>query len=106
MAKRKYFQKRARSKKQFTIPLAVVGGFMPLAADVIQQYQTGSTWQGIATNAVRDLTGWDNYSRTWSFGNMKEGLIPIVIGLIAHKVAGKIGINRALSSAGIPWVRI
>jgi len=37
---------------------------------------------------------------------MRLGLMPLAVGVLVHKVAGRLGINRAIASTGIPFIRI
>jgi hypothetical protein len=37
---------------------------------------------------------------------LRYGLLPVALGLGVHKIAGSLGINRMLSQAGIPLIRI
>jgi hypothetical protein len=54
----------------------------------------------------RQLTGFDSRDRKFHLDGLMSGMVPILAGMFAHKIAGKIGINRALSSAGVPWIRV
>jgi len=97
--------KRSRGRGGFTLPMAVLAGFGPMAADVIHGYQTG----GIASasnDLLANVTGYDARSKTWSFELLARGLGPVVAGIMVHKLAGRLGINRALSKAGVPFLRV
>jgi len=101
--------KNRRSKKKMTIPLAIVAGFLPLGVDVYNSIKGGRP-QDIPNTIVNDLTGFnivDPYHPQWQFVGLKRGLIPITAGMAIHKfVGGSLGINRALASAGVPFIRI
>jgi len=103
-----------RRSNKMTIPLAVVAGMVPLAIGTWQHGQFNG-WTGSGDTAmdyfVRSLTGFSPNAAgyggsTFNIRNMKHGALPIVVGMIAHKVAGRIGINGALARAGIPFIRI
>ena len=96
---------KRRSKAGFTLPLAVVGGFAPLAVHALDDYQVGGLPHLGKGLAVR-TTGYmiDTGKFEWSY--LGQGLFPILAGLLVHKVAGKLGVNRTLARAGIPFVRI
>lgn len=96
---------RGRSRAGFTLPLAVIAGFGPMTADVIHGFQTGGI--AAATNdLLANVTGYDARGKTWSFGLLARGMGPVVAGVLVHKLAGRLGINRALGRAGIPFIRI
>jgi len=106
MAKKKSTKKR-RSSKKFQLPLALVAPIGLLATKTVRQ--------GDPEAAMNHLTGaltgyrpdWKERGwKPWHFERLKEGSVPILLGAVVHKVATKVGINRALSSAGVPWIRI
>ena len=103
-----------RRSTRMTIPLAVVAGMVPLAIGTWQHGQYAG-WTGSGDTGmdyfVRSLTGFSpnaaGYGGSrWNLRNMQHGALPIVVGMIAHKVAGRIGINAALARAGVPLIRI
>jgi len=105
--------KRHHSRKSFTLPLAVVGGFAPLVIGTVQ-HGLWNGWVGSGDTAMdyamRALTGFDpnhlGYGGTWNPRNMLSGTIPIVAGIAVHKLASRLGINRALGQMRIPLIRI
>jgi hypothetical protein len=104
-------KQKVRRSKQFSIPLAIVSGFAPLVYTTYKHTQ----WNGFGGEEggmdvfVRSLTGFSPntaYGKVWEFKRMLWGAIPILGGFMVHKIAGRIGINRAIASAGIPFIRI
>jgi len=97
---------RKHSKPQMTIPLAVVAGFVPLAKDVYTGY-TSYGVTGAGHYLVGGITGYDTntgkFNLPWAASHF---WLPVGAGLVVHKLAGRFGINRALSRAGIPLLRI
>jgi len=97
---------RKHSKPQMTIPLAVVAGFVPLAKDVYTGY-TSYGVPGAGHYLVGGITGYDTntgkFNLPWAASHF---WLPVGAGLVVHKLAGRFGINRALSRAGIPLLRI
>lgn len=105
-------------KKKFTLPLAVVAGFVPVTANTYAHYKgyglTGH--DSAASEFVRTMTGVDPWgAQTVDTGlnrkgfqpwQLSYGLVPVVTGVIIHKVAGYLGINRAIAQAGVPVIRI
>jgi hypothetical protein len=84
----------------------VVGGFAPLAVHALDDFRVGGIEHVGKGIAVR-TTGYMIDTGKFNFGYLKQGLLPIVAGLLVHKfIGGKLGVNRALAGAGIPFVRI
>lgn len=94
-----------RSKKKMTVSLAVIAGFVPIGADLYTQIKVGDYKQASMV-AVHNLTGFNQWTGKWDTAGLKTGLLPIVAGIGVHKLAGWLGINRALAASGIPFVRI
>lgn len=99
------FTRRPGRRGGFTIPLAVLAGFGPMTADVIHGYQTGGI-KSAANDLLANVSGYDARSKSWSFSLLARGMGPVLAGFLVHKMAGKLGVNRALAKAGVPWVRI
>lgn len=98
---------RGRSKRHFTIPIGIVAGFMPAVADI--QKNAGSFGVlGSIQHTTAGLIGWDTVSNKWTgWTQMRAAGTPAILaGFLAHMIANKIGINRALSRARVPLIRI
>lgn len=108
MAKSKDSKKRIfRRRRGVEIPLAVVAGFAPAAVSTYQYFQApGQGLQGAAKHFVGIMSGYDVDAHNFDWHRMQGGLIPVVAGVVAHKIADKLGINRMLRNARIPFVRI
>jgi len=96
---------RRHSRAGFTIPLAVVGGLVPLAVFAAEGYQVGGFQNAIRRTAQR-LTGYDSTANVFIWKELMAGWGPIMAGFLVHKMASKFGVNRAIARAGIPFVRI
>ncbi len=114
MAKTKAIARRrnpARRKAQrrrggFTLPLAMIAGFVPLGIHVKEGFDVGGVTMA-AKYATADLTGYNPVSGEWEWGYPKKyGWGPIAVGLIVHTLASKLGVNRALGRARVPFLRI
>ena len=93
-------------KKQFTLPLAVIAGFAPLAVDVGTQIKNGD-WAQAGKVLVHNTIGYDGFNHNWNLSGFSHGLFPIIAGILVHKfVGGRLGVNRMLANAGIPVVRL
>lgn len=102
--------KRMHHRKQLTVPVAVLAGFAPLVGTVwngARYHGWGISDPMSATNeAMAALTGFaPGKNPRFQFGRMMYGTIPIVAGILAHKIAGRLGVNHALSRMGIPFLR-
>lgn len=92
-------------KKSFTISVALVAGLMAPAVKLWEARAGGIS--GVTREAGRILTGFDFWNGTWNFATMRYGLLPVVGGLAVHWLVGnKLGLNRMIARAGIPFVRI
>jgi hypothetical protein len=85
--------------------LAVVAGFIPLASDIAVQVKAGDFRQA-GMVAVHNTIGYNGWSKGWDMAGMKTGLFPILAGIMVHKLAGALGVNRMLAAAGIPYLRV
>ena len=90
-----------------TLPLAVVGGFVPILSVTYDGWKQGGL-RVAGRQFMTTLTGFDpeNTTAGWQPRELRRGAMPIVVGFLVHMIAGKLGINRALGRAGIPFVRI
>jgi len=102
---RRYFKKAVHHAKKMTIPLAVVAGLAPGLA-VTATTVKNSGWMAGTRIMGMTYTGFDYSTGQFSMNAMKTGLLPLAVGTIIHKVAGMLGINRAIAGAGIPIIRI
>lgn len=107
--KKKHFKRGG-----FTLPVAAVAGFIPLGIGTVQ-HGMWNGWTGQGDTGLdyltRSLTGYSPNSQgfggKFNLRNMEAGLVPIVVGLAAHKfVGGTLGVNRLLARARIPIIRI
>lgn len=103
-------------KRKLIIPMGVVLGFAPGITSTFAQAQNNEpamSADGWLNHLIRIYTGYsreggDKYlgGKHWSTLWFRWGLYPLLAGMAAHYVAGKIGINRALGRAGVPLIRI
>lgn len=97
--------KKTHSKKSFTLPVAVVAGLAPGVVTIAKTYQAGGL-QAASQAATMIYTGYDYNTGKFNAMMLGRGLMPTIAGIVAHKVAGMLGINRAIAAAGIPVFRI
>lgn len=103
MAKTK---KRKFSKPKMTIPISIVGGLAVPVGTLVSHYRQYKDINVTTRELGQFFTGYDYTTGQWNFASMRYGMIPILIGAAAHKVANKLGINRMIANAGIPLIRI
>jgi hypothetical protein len=96
---------RKHGKKSFTLPLAIVAGAAPAVATTYNGFRAGGI-SGAGKELAGCMIGFDAYANTWNFGKTRWGLQPLLGGMLVHKLASMVGINKALASAGIPFIRI
>lgn len=95
-----------RRAKKVTIPLAVVAGFAAPAIKITEHWKLFGP-SGAAREAGRIMTGVDFWTGQFSLQTMRFGLAPVLGGLAVHWLVGnKLGVNRMLSRAGIPFIRL
>ncbi|GAH99796.1 unnamed protein product [marine sediment metagenome] len=89
-----------------TIPLGIVAGFVPYLVNLKQGYDAGGLGM-MSMYGVRSLTGYNYETHSFSVGDMRYGLMPILLGMGVHKfIGGKLGVNRALGRAKVPFIRL
>jgi hypothetical protein len=92
-------------KAGMTLPLAVLAGFAPLALNALKDYKDGGV-QVLGKGLVLRTTGMNTETGKFMPEYLVQGMGPIVVGLLVHKVASKMGINRSLAGAGVPFLRV
>lgn len=98
--------KRRRSRNM-TIPLGVTLPLIPPVIKAYHVYEDTNSFESGIRNYVAYYTGYTgNPAKAWEWEYMKTGAFPLLAGFVAHKLAGRFGINRMLGSAGVPIVRI
>ena len=100
-----YARRGTRRAAKLTVPLAVVAGFTPLLARAITGYK-GNGVVGLGDGVLSGLTGYSTFDHKWHSDIMMQNLGPIVAGFGVHWLAGRLGINRALGRAKVPFLRI
>ena len=103
--------RRARPRKRSWInkvhlPLAVAAGFLPVTKDAIDLFQGGGL-RNVAKYLPKRFIPYDFNTGHWTMDKFMVGTGSIILGILVHKyVGGKLGVNKALASAGIPFIRL
>ena len=95
---------RNHSRGGFQLPLSVMLGFVPITTKGYDAVKANGV-AGFKT-LVPYLVPYNPSTNKIDFSQLGNGLYPILAGLFIHKVASMVGINRALSAAKIPFIRI
>ena len=98
--------KRRGTARSFTLPLAVVAGLAGGLSPTISVAMRGQGPYAAFNELSRDFTGFDPATGSWDWTDLQRGLVPVLAGFIVHAVASKIGVNRALGRARVPFIRI
>lgn len=98
-------KKKTRKKNGFTIPIAIAAPMGYVGIRTFQEFNNVGATEAML-HLSKSFTGYDFVESKWDWWWMKGGLFPILFGAGAHKVASKLGINRVIAQAGVPWLRI
>lgn len=100
---------RRHRSKGFTIPLAIVGGLMPAIFDVgttvsVHGWLAGLDHVSLCTTGI--TTKPDGHVEWHPAYALYKLWLPLGAGVVVHKLAQRLGVNRMLANAGIPFARI
>jgi len=101
-AKRRYFvRRRVHHKAKFTLPIVALGGLAVGIADTIPHIKPGQY-----NMALYRWIPYDTSTGKFTTVGLKKGLYPALGGFAVHYLANFLGINRMLSRAHVPVIRI
>ena len=103
MAKKR--SRKGRRNHSTIIPIAVVAGLIPLALTAKRGWDNEGI-VGAGKETLFAMSGYHYDTRQYHLDYMKNGLFPILGGVMVHWLASKLGVNRALGRARIPLLRI
>lgn len=102
----RYAKPKRRKKAGFTIPLAIAAPMVYTGARFIDKVQSNGV-QFASNDLMGTMTGYrPDLQDKWRIQRLAEGAMPLLVGMMIHKVAGRLGVNRALGRAGIPIIRV
>jgi hypothetical protein len=88
------------------IPVAVAAGFLPGIKDAYDLFQSGGI-RNVARYLPKRYIPYDHMTGKFTFDKVMVGTGSIILGILVHKfVGGKLGVNKALASAGVPFIRL
>jgi len=103
--RRRYTRKKSRKRAKRTIPVAPILGLVAGLVGPVKAVISGN-WEAGMEQAVENYTGYNIPSMSWSFNGLKRGLVPLLAGMIAHKAANALGVNRAFTNLPSPLDRL
>lgn len=101
--RRSPFRRAYRRARRMTIPMAIVGGMIPVATGLWNRRESATE---MGAYLQRGFTGVEPGTNRFVFSNLRLGAIPLAAGFFVHVIASKLGFNRALGRAGLPLIRI
>ena len=89
-----------------TIPIAPIAGIIatPAIQQAIPSLLAGQYTQGMAQLGY--IVGIVDSSGKFDFNLMKKNVMPMIAGVLVHKLASMAGINRLLAKAKVPYLRV
>lgn len=102
MATRKKGRRHSNGK---FVSIAVVAGVAPGLVNAYNGYRASGV-NGAVNSLTRNYTGFDTSTRQWRFENMLEGWAPLAGGILVHKIANMLGVNRMLARSIFSFIRI
>ncbi len=95
---------RSRARTKFTLPLAVIGGFTAQALPVLEAAMRGDM-NGVLDKFLYQFGCYNKTAGAFEFGRIWQ-YKPLLAGIVIHKLANALGLNRALGRAHLPILRI
>lgn len=99
-------KRKGRRRNGFTIPLALVAGVGGSLARPVMTAVNTQDYQLALWQLCEGFTGYYPGNNTWELGRLKFGMLPLIVGAVAHKAASFLGINRTLAQSRIPFIRV
>jgi len=89
-----------------TVPIGIIAGLLPGVTRTFATFQASGAQQA-SNEALAIYSGYDPQTRQFSVANMSFGLLPLIAGLVLHRVVGgMLGVNRTLAQSKVPLLRI
>jgi len=97
--RRRYTRKRRRAKR--TIPVLPIVGIVGGSIEPIKRAMDGD-FEGAIKELAQITTGVSLDDGSWNPEWMKKFWIPVIVGVIGHKIANMLGINRTFANLPAP----
>ena len=92
---------RIHRRAKASISVAMILGFAPTALWAYDGAKQFGVSEGL-TRLVGRFTGYSMTEKKWQADQLVAGWAPIIAGILAHKIANKVGLNRMIRGMGIP----
>lgn len=94
--------------KKMTLPVSLVAGFVPIGSRLFTSAKllAKGDYDGAGRYASLYIAGWDVNDRKFRPSAIVNQWAPLLAGVVMHKAANRLGINRAIAAAGIPVIRL
>jgi hypothetical protein len=96
---------RAHRRAKAGISLAILAGFAPTAIYAVQGFQQQGPMEGVARLSAR-MTGYSITEKKFKLDELMSGWLPVLGGVLAHKLANRLGVNKMLRKATMGFVGI
>ena len=93
--------KKRKRRRPKTIPILPIVGLVGGAIEPIKRIVTGD-FEGGLKELAQITTGVSLDDGSWNPEWMKKFWVPVIVGIIGHKVANMLGINRVFSRLPSP----
>jgi len=105
VARRRYGRKRRGGRRgSKAVPVAMV---LPIILQAKMAYDTaGGLNSALPNEMVTRFTGYNPKANQWSFDYVKPFFFGEIAGIVAHKVAGKMGVNKHVKKLTLGWLQI
>ncbi len=98
-------KKRRRKNGGFRIPITIAGPMLYVANKVKDDYTAGGMDRALRFGMM-SFIGLDVADGKFKSVSLRHGLYPLLAGMLVHKGANALGLNRAIAKSGLPWIRI
>jgi len=96
--------KKHSSKRKMTVPLALAAPIALIGANAYQQYTSGG-FASVKKYTLMAMAGKDGNDQL-NMGTAVNFYLPILAGAAIHIGASKLGVNRMIANARVPFIRI
>jgi hypothetical protein len=99
-------RKKRTTRRSFKLPIAAVGGFIPLVAGTVGNMQSMGAVEGLKSSTSL-IMPYDASTGRFTMSGLGRGLLPIMLGFVVHKlIGGSLGVNKMLAAARVPVIRL
>ncbi|MDD1679403.1 MAG: hypothetical protein LUO93_09525 [Methanomicrobiales archaeon] len=101
-------KRRHGGHRKFTLPVAPLAGLAAGMYEPVSNAMRGDFKAAIDWTLFNYLGfgGFRTGVLSWHPEGLWRGAMPLIVGVAAHKLAGRLGINRAIAKAGVPILRV